>query len=499
MLQKYRSYLDASRAFNELYVRYESCWHKIQTEITILQGISVHLNTELISHFEVQLSILHQKLLLASRKLDVDALNNTSSKIARIKYVLWAKDPLQRSIEDLERWNNSFQPSWYSIALSLKTTLPRYMTDARLSSEASACSLDRLRQVLGIEGEDAQRSQQTPIFVEDPGLHILSEIHFSTSAFAYSEKALGRPLIVDTVSGAPEGSSLVLDSKDLRNLGRKLSVVDPLTFGLLQCKGIVKCEDEDGELSECRFLFDVPNGLVQPLSLRSMLLGPSVLALSERLHLAKVLARAVMFVHNLEFVHKNIRPETIVVLKDQSAPINHPFLLGFEEFRTVDRPTTSRGTLAWEKNLYRHPSRQGINLINKTHMQHDMYSLGVCMLEVGLWSSFVIPGERGLSDSVDPLTRCTPSKDLAIEEFLQWSDQRKKAWKIKDSLVAIAESRLPINMGDIYTEVVLTCLNAWQDGNNSFGDKKLFMDSDGIIVGVKYSEKIITKLEEIVM
>ena len=429
----------------------------------------------------------------------MDVLDTTSSKIARIKYALWAKDPLQKSIEDLERWNNIFQPSWYSAALSLKTSLPRYMADICLDTEVSAGRLERLCQALEIESEDAKCSHKLPIFVEDPGLRILSEIQFSTSALASSEKALGKPMIVDTVNGAPKGSSLVLDSKDLRNLGRKLSVVDPLTFGLLKCEGIVKREDEDGELSECRFLFDIPSGLVQPLSLRKMLLGPSVLALSERLHLAKVLARAVMFVHNLEFVHKNIRPETIVVLKDQSAPVNHPFLLGFEEFRTVDRPTTSRGTLPWEKNLYRHPSRQGINVVNKTHMQHDMYSLGVCMLEIGLWSSFVTPGERGLFDSVDSLTGCTPSKNLAIEECLQWGDQRKKAWKIKDSLVAIAESRLPIDMGGIYTEVVLTCLNAWQDENNLFGDKKMYMDSDGIVVGVKYSEKIIMKLEEIVM
>lgn len=499
MLQRYRSYLDASRAFSELYVRFESCWHKIRTEIAILQGVSVHLNRELLTHFEAQLSVLYQKLRVASDNLDVNALDSTSGKIARIKYALWAKDPLQRSIEDLERWNNSFQPSWYSTALSLKTTLPSYMTDARLGDEVPAGSLERLREVLKVESEDAQYSQTTPIFVEDPGLHVLTEIKFSTSALATGEKHMGKPLIVDTVGGAPEGSSLTLDSKDLRNLGRKLSAVDPLTFGLLRCKGLVKCQDEDGELSECRFLFDVPNGLVQPLSLRHMFLGPSVLALSERLHLAKVLARAVMFVHNLEFVHKNIRPETIIVLKDQSAPFYRPFLLGFEEFRTVDRPTTSRGTLPWEKNLYRHPSRQGINLVNKTHMQHDMYSLGVCMLEVGLWSSFVIPGERGSFDPVDSLTGCTPSKDLTIEEFLQWSDQRKKAWKIKDNLVAIAESRLPVNMGDIYTEVVLTCLNAWQDENNLFGDKKLFLDSDGILVGVRYSEKIIMKLEEIVL
>ena len=71
--------------------------------------------------------------------------------------------------------------------------------------------------------------------------------------------------------------------------------------------------------------------------------------------------------------------------------IGELFLVGFESFRPLDDCTHLAGDCEWQKNLYRHPSRQGMFPEEYYQMQHDIYSLGVCLLELGMGESFVIP------------------------------------------------------------------------------------------------------------
>jgi hypothetical protein len=102
-----------------------------------------------------------------------------------------------------------------------------------------------------------------------------------------------------------------------------------------------------------------------------------------------------MFVHSSEFVDKSIRPETVLLLEDSISELGAPFLAGFEKFRLADGHLFRTGEATWEKDLYRHPERQGYWPQKEYSIQHDIYSLGVVLLEVGLWTSFVI------SDSSD--------------------------------------------------------------------------------------------------
>lgn len=112
-------------------------------------------------------------------------------------------------------------------------------------------------------------------------------------------------------------------------------------------------------------------------------------------------------------------------------------------------------------------------------MQHDIYSLGVCLLEVGLWTSFVqYKGSRPLL-----------GPGLPIGEFLCDRDGRRSAEQIKQTLLEIAESRLPVLMGKIYANVVVSCLTCL-DRDGSFGNKAELEDEDGILVGVRYIEKV---------
>ena len=61
---------------------------------------------------------------------------------------------------------------------------------------------------------------------------------------------------------------------------------------------------------------------------------------------------------------------------------------------------------------------------------------------------------------------------------------------IKDYLVALAKSKLPKLTGEIYGEVIVNCLTCLDKDNPDFGDESEFQDSDGVLVGVRYIEKI---------
>jgi hypothetical protein len=69
-------------------------------------------------------------------------------------------------------------------------------------------------------------------------------------------------------------------------------------------------------------------------------------------------------------------------------------------------------------------------------------------------------------------------------------DGIKKALRVKDTLVDLARQRLPSRVGDKYTEVVVTCLTCLDDSNTDFGDNSEFEDADGVLIGVRFIEKV---------
>jgi hypothetical protein len=210
--------------------------------------------------------------------------------------------------------------------------------------------------------------------------------------------------------------------------------------------------------------------------------------LTERVHLARELARAVSYIHSLGFVHKNIRPETVIGFSTPDSNIGRYFLAGFEQPRLADGQTILRGDDDWHRNLYRHPYRQGVVLETSFVMQHDMYSLGVCLLEIGIWSSLVLYD----NETETP----TPNVSLGVSSSTPEKDEPQE---VKARLIQLAKDKLPGLMGEVYAQVVHDCLTCLDADNEDFGDESEFLDEDGVLVGVRYIEKILMKLDEILI
>ena len=394
--------------------------------------------------------------------------------IKRWKYVQ-VKQALNEAIEDLAMWQKMFDPSWFLI-LKVSDSL----IDQELSRPSSAgspfASESSLRDALR-----KQPLQRSSIFLPEDGLDRarVREIPFA-SAKLMQRAGLNKWIVVDRIPCDP-GVDIGLVTRDVRELARKLQCVDPPTFRILQCRGVVRVtEPSSRKVSSFDFIFNIPTELGnEPRGLRSYLSSHFNPTLTDRFRIAKQLAKSISYVHTLGFVHKNVRPETVLGFQTNEPMLGLFFLVGFEKVRVADGLTMRLGDSTWEKNLYRHPRRQGISPEDNYIMQHDIYSLGVCLLEIGLWESFV---------SYEGAARVpSPAAVLGIASD---SFEFKQPNLVKERLVALAKRDLPTRMGERYEEVVVNCLTCLDPENADFGDPSEFEDEDGVLVGVKYIEKV---------
>jgi hypothetical protein len=191
-------------------------------------------------------------------------------------------------------------------------------------------------------------------------------------------------------------------------------------------------------------------------------------------------------------VHKNICPESVLLFKEEGGQTatsrrRSSFLIGFESFRSAAGGTSMMGDQDWAHNIYRHPERMGEFPAEEYKMQHDIYSLGVCLLEIGLWEPLVEYSEDGGQTTAEYGRVCRDFAGMG------------RPWVFfKEYLVGVAETELPARMGDRYAEVVVTCLTCL-DRDGYFGDQGDVADADGILVGVRFIETIFGQLNEIVV
>lgn len=440
----------------------------------------------------------------------------------KIKYVS-NKNALYEVVHEIDKWQARYDPTWILIMQMSNRNI-----DEELHKEQKKPERKQIPIIVAAKGiRDATRAAQgenvvdrIPIWIDDLNLRPLQIPHSSVQlSMLHDEK---ETILIDTVTCNPAAHA-EKTTQEVRNLARILGEVEPSTFGLLKCRGVIKITNEKcrafwGPSHSCfKFIFNVPPQHTNPQSLRTLLLSGTSYPLDERLDLAKRLTSSILFVHTVRFVHKNIRPETIIIFQNPNLHIGAPFLAGFEQFRVEDGHTYRVGDNKWHQNLCinlshspvillidslldRHPTRQGTNPQLYYEMQHDIYSLGVVLLEIGLWTSFV------LYDSEEKSLSPTSNSILETTDLMHYQEIPDDATQVKRKLEYLAANELPVRLGRRYTEIVLLCLRCLDQGTGVDGDGKGFgidatdwTDEDGITIGVRYIEKVLIKMQEIVM
>ena len=350
---------------------------KVETQIEILKRIAPGLNQKLRDTQAHVLSQLEGKLKTASYVVDQLLCEKREEKerwkhedrdlVTRMKGLgdmkaskkakyISKKSTLYEIVGEIERWQTRFDPTWILIMQMSIGGIDKELDDQQKKPQR-----DKIPIIAAAKGiRDAARAaqdvsaDQRSIWIEADDLE-LNPSWIPKSSVQMSpledEKTM---VLIDTMICNPAASA-TRTLKEVRNMARMLAEVDPSTFGLLKCRGVIKAP-KALSLSpqphlDFKLVFDIPHQLSTPQSLRAILLSDTSYPLDERLELAKKLTSSILFVHTVQFVHKNIRPETIIVFQNEHSDIGAPFLAGFEQFRLEDGITHRAGDDMWERNL----------------------------------------------------------------------------------------------------------------------------------------------------
>jgi serine/threonine protein kinase len=273
---------------------------------------------------------------------------------------------------------------------------------------------------------------------------------------------------------SPNTVTIPVAHDDPDHLVRTLRLVahDPSSFRVLQCEGWIDVDDKNYGL-----IYRLPAMKTDFIceSLTNILLKPEYCTLlrsdlENRLKLARALARTLLQLHIVDWVHESFYPDNILLFgEQQSGKIAFdwakPYLVGFGS----SRPNTVSSSeynykLKWSYKLHNHPDRNDPTKHNPFKKLYDIYSLGVVLLELG----------RGRSLMEDP-------RD---SQNAKWS-MGVGPQKLKENLIQEAMD-LPVVLGRTYRGIVLMCLN----------EELRAADYEGHLTD-EFRERVCEKLEQI--
>ncbi|EWY81053.1 hypothetical protein FOYG_15340 [Fusarium oxysporum NRRL 32931] len=462
LVQAYKDYGKADAVVDELSVRIQICWSRLVSQLEIVKELESGMAR---GQREIQsqtLRILQSKLEAATLAISKPEKYASSKRVKAIQF-LGLRETLESTVAELEAWQKRFEPTWFQMIKSGPPDLDRALKKASQTEVQ-----DRAEPVReGLKLRQAFNTSGSVKLAEK----VLQELEWKAIPYCKAELAIRKEekyFVVENVSRQTVGW------RDARELASRLRDSSPFTFGMLKCKGVVQSSTD----SSLKFVFGVPEGYSKVQSCRQLLLSGIVPnSLTTRLQIARQLVTAVYYVHLYEFVHKNITPETVLILERPERRTDIVVcLVGFQLFRYVEGPTNTSQADP-KDSVYQHPSRMRSSKASFV-MQHDIYSLGVCLLEIGLWQSLVEYDDGDFAQISNTLHATE-----GISEHLQPEAAMEK-------LVSLSRNQLRASMGDIYSKIVETCLTCLDQGNTEFGDPEDFEGEDRDEIGSRYIRKI---------
>lgn len=316
---------------------------------------------------------------------------------------------------------------------------------------------------------------------------------------------------------------LIYGKQELYQLGKLLrrASIPGSNLRTLRFAGII---DQTALWRRFAFVFEYPQQVkkgARVITLHDMISGKARCkkgGLNARFQLAQVLCKAIATFHGDGWVHKNLRSDSVVFFQDRDGSegeeddgeddeddddddddddfedtepphidLDKPYLVDFEYARPLDAQTLYTFSSDIEYDIYRHPARQGIPSESFTKT-HDIYALGVVLLEIGLWRTAfdLIDSKTGgrLSDlrgrkitqpgslaaTVDKLNLSGVNGSTAHED----QHQETKAMAepptpvdIKAALITVAKENLEFMMGEYYARAVDSCLSSNAPGRSA--------------------------------
>ena len=183
--------------------------------------------------------------------------------------------------------------------------------------------------------------------------------------------------------------------------------VKPADFRVLRCLGYfvdrtAPCEGRgSAPPGRVGLVFEKPREADQdakPVSLLQLLEVPQKIeswggepSLTARIELALKVSNALFCLHAVGWLHKGLQSGDIVFFRDRLShtfDLSKPYVMGFSFSRPdVRRDMTERPPRNPKDALYRHPAAIGDSPPTSFRKTYDIYSLGVVLTEIALWTS----------------------------------------------------------------------------------------------------------------
>ncbi|KAH8684948.1 hypothetical protein BGZ61DRAFT_519263 [Ilyonectria robusta] len=222
------------------------------------------------------------------------------------------------------------------------------------------------------------------------------------------------------------------DIKRLNRLAEALKAASAGHFRTLACLGHVVLPVATS--AKYGLVFQRPRGGCEPVTLYTLLLEQqsqarrtiTIPTLGERIRLAFEIAQALMRWHLAGWLHQGIASFHII-FKTSPTTVDYskPYLVGFNYTRENDSSSATRagGPTTAEKirDMYRHPERQGSRPPKKHLRKHDLYALGLLLIEIGRWISLGDVFHSAVSNTLGDLSSVPKAARKLTERVLAFN------------------------------------------------------------------------------
>ncbi|KAH8598636.1 hypothetical protein B0O99DRAFT_684025 [Bisporella sp. PMI_857] len=225
--------------------------------------------------------------------------------------------------------------------------------------------------------------------------------------------------------------------------------VKPDLMNILRCCGYY----DDAANSRFGILYSIDRGSGEFATLDTLIATAPQHPINKRFEIARRVTAAVVFTHGVGWVHKAIRTRKVLLFPfpgssvkdpDFSSKLGDAYVSGFEDARTMSGKSNLKESESWQSRLYKHPERQEATANTYFSTTHDIYSLGVVLLEIALWKQLE---RQTISVSQGP---GLPRKEAYVFE-------NSDAMKTKKALLMYA-STIDRIVGPTYQQLVIRCL-----------------------------------------
>ena len=269
-------------------------------------------------------------------------------------------------------------------------------------------------------------------------------------------------------------------------------------LGILQCLGY-------REAQGLELVFRMPPNASQVSSLDTIISASTAevnggYPLEERTRLCRELCEAVLCVHSAGLVHKNIRPSAILLItpdhKDERSEetgfpgLASPFLMEWFMLRKTTALSSRRGASDWRDAIYRHPRRQGQQPEERYNIGHDIYSLGVVLLEICLWERFIQQSDQPtMGDKF--VTRAVKLKIVNVTDSAS-IEKLTAPWAVQEVMVSLCKTDVAPRFGSAMVSLIEACLTCLEGGLNGLREEQF--KASPALVAMKFREMFMKNL-----